>query len=304
MKLIDEIIATASDSESSLAGSLRKCLILAFELKNAKLKDWVEKELNGYSKDDAVPEYRIATLHSKGNFFGAGGTRLTNRPLPLVTLKVKDWDWLQSRLLQPIGAYEALKDAGLESNPKINWPPDLIAQYQCAFIDGFALSSAWQEVPISLILGLCEQVRNRLLRFALELRDELGRVDDRITAVPPTKVEAAIVNYIYGGTNVIAASASHFTQVGEIEVSPRDFNSLSAALMKLDIPRSEIEALKDAIESDKKTFGERTKDWLVHAGSKIGEAGLKMGIDVATSFIKIWLRKYFGYADNLGGVDL
>ena len=47
MKLVDEIIQMASDGKRSLADALRKCLILAFDLKNDKLKQWVEKELNG-----------------------------------------------------------------------------------------------------------------------------------------------------------------------------------------------------------------------------------------------------------------
>jgi AbiTii len=296
MKLIDEIIEMASDGQRSLADALRKCLILAFELKNDKLKQWTERELNGFRKDDPVPEYRKAALHSKGNFFGVGGSRLTNRPLPLSVLNVEDWDWLQSKLAQPIGAYEALKNAGVGANPRMNWPPDLIAQYQMAFVDGFALSSAWQEVPMSLVLGLCEEVRNRLLRFALEIRDELGRVDDRPAAVPPAKVEAAVVNYIYGGTNVIAASASGFTQIGNIEVCTGDFASLTRALTTLGIPMGDVNVLRNAIDRDGNVFGKRTKEWLAKVSGKIGEAGLKVGIDVSVAFVKAWLGKYFGGA--------
>jgi hypothetical protein len=43
MKLIDEIIQISSDGESPLADALRKCLILAFDLKNETLKQWVER---------------------------------------------------------------------------------------------------------------------------------------------------------------------------------------------------------------------------------------------------------------------
>src|SRR5207245_2489338 len=125
----------------------RKCLILAFELKNEKLKQWIEKELSGFDKDDEVPEYRKAMLYSKGNFSGPFGARVTNRPLPLGILETKHWDMLTSRLVQPIAAYEKLAAAGVDKNASINWPPDLIHHYQHSFIDGFALSSAWQEVP-------------------------------------------------------------------------------------------------------------------------------------------------------------
>jgi hypothetical protein len=48
MNQIDEVIATAADDKQPVSNVLRKCLILAFELKNEKLKTWVEKELNGF----------------------------------------------------------------------------------------------------------------------------------------------------------------------------------------------------------------------------------------------------------------
>jgi hypothetical protein len=54
---------------------------------------------------------------------------------------------------------------------------------------------------------LCEEVRNRLLRFALEIREELGQVGDKPKELLTTQVEAAVVNHIYGGMSVIAASA-------------------------------------------------------------------------------------------------
>jgi hypothetical protein len=47
MKLLNEIIDAATDTTQPVANILRKCLILAFELKNEKLKAWVEGELNG-----------------------------------------------------------------------------------------------------------------------------------------------------------------------------------------------------------------------------------------------------------------
>ena len=68
MKLVNEIIELASDGKQPLAKVLRKCLILAFDLKNDELKYWTEKELNGFDKDDELPPYRSVTLHSKGNF--------------------------------------------------------------------------------------------------------------------------------------------------------------------------------------------------------------------------------------------
>lgn len=45
--LLDDIIALATDNQQPLSVLLRKCLILAHELHNDLLKDWVKSELDG-----------------------------------------------------------------------------------------------------------------------------------------------------------------------------------------------------------------------------------------------------------------
>jgi hypothetical protein len=298
MKLVDEIIEMASEGRRSLADALRKCLILAFDLKNEKLKEWVEKELNGYDRDDEVPEYRKAILHSKGNFQGPFGAWLPQRPLPLAVIAKEHPGLLVSKLTQPIAAHEGASEH--EGQPVINWSPDLIARYQAKFIEDYVLVQAWQDVPPTVMIGLCEEVRNRLLRFGLEIREELGHVNDKPAAVPAAKVEAAVVNHIYGGVNVIAGSASDFTQIGNVIVRAGDFQSLANALLQLNVSNTDIQALKSAIEADSKTLGALTKKWLATLGTKLGKAGLQIGVEVATGYVKSWLSKYFGGIDVSG----
>jgi hypothetical protein len=290
MKLIDEIIQMASDGKTPIADGLRKCLVLSFQLKNDKLKEWVEKELNGFNKDDVVPKYREAMFHSKGNFSGPGGARATNRPLPIMILAREHWGLLTSRMAQPIGAYESLVVGGPKQGVSIAWPPDLIVEYQESFINGFALSSAWQEVPMSKVIGLCEEVRNRLLRFALEIKEEIGDGDGEPSAVPAAAVEAAVTNYIYGATNVIAGTATHFNQIGNVVIAAGDFEALANALTGLNIPQKKIKELRGAIEADHKGFGERTEGWL----KTVGKAGVKAGVAIGQEAVKDLLFQYFG----------
>jgi AbiTii len=141
MKLVGEIIDLASDGTKPLPDVLRKCLVLSFELKTEKLKVWVEKELNGFERDDELPRYRSALLHSTGNFSGPAGAWIPKRPLPLGVLEKKDRDFLvPTRLSQPIAAYD--QSGASKSNATIAWPPDLIGKYQAEFIQDYALSQA------------------------------------------------------------------------------------------------------------------------------------------------------------------
>ncbi len=135
MKLVNEIIEMAADGKRPVADALRKCLILSFELKNDRLKEWAEKELNGYCRDGAVPEYRCVALHSKGNFSGPDGAWIPQRPLHLGILEEKHRKWLTTKFAQPIATYD-VGSTDEKHNAVIPWPPDLIVHYQAKFIGG------------------------------------------------------------------------------------------------------------------------------------------------------------------------
>jgi hypothetical protein len=198
---------------------------------------------------------------------------------------------LINKLRQPIAAYERLSKGELNDNAKINWPPDLIHKYQFSFVDGYALSAVWQEVPISLIIGLCDEVRNRLLRFALEIKSEAG---EKPSSVPKEKLEMAVNNFIYGGVNVFGGTVGNLTQIGDISVSVGDFEALSKALFGMALPETEIDELKDAIEADHGSFGLRTKEWMIKAASFVGKGGAKAGAAIGTDVLKELLMQYFG----------
>ena len=54
--------------------------------------------------------------------------------------------------------------------------------------------------------GLLDTVSNRILSLALELREQLGTVDDKTEKLEPAGVDRSIVYHIYGGNDVIAAN--------------------------------------------------------------------------------------------------
>ena len=70
MKLLDEIVEGAVDDKVTLPSLLRKCLLLAHQLKNGKLRAWAEYELNGYQGEASLPEYRKVRIRALGNFLG------------------------------------------------------------------------------------------------------------------------------------------------------------------------------------------------------------------------------------------
>jgi hypothetical protein len=261
---------------------------------------WVEGELNGFSRDEDVPEYRKVHLYSKGNFQGPGGAWIPKRPLPMGVLEKHHREVLDPAILsEPLASYESASvTAQGKGELVLNWAPDLIVMYQTKFIPGYALAQAWQELSHGVVIAIVDSVRNRILRFALELREELGAVSGDPKELSPTKVDQAINTYIFGGTNVIAGVAKDFTQIGTIEISNGDLVGLSNALRTLGIAQNEIELATQAVLEDGKpkdrTLGARTADWVKAVGGKLGDAGLKIGTGAATQLITKWLLQYWG----------
>ncbi len=66
MKLLDELIELASNDKEPIGNVLRKCLILESQFPNDGFKAWIDREPDGYGKDDDVPSYRLVPARSYG----------------------------------------------------------------------------------------------------------------------------------------------------------------------------------------------------------------------------------------------
>jgi hypothetical protein len=218
MKLLDEIIDLAAADKGSVSTLLRKCLVLAHTLRNDRLKKWAEDELNGYEGDEGIPEYRKTAATAKGFFIGPYGSQINDQPIPPAALRKEHRRFAVSVVLrQPIASYERVDPDG---RFVIEWPADLTMVYQGKFFGGdYVLNRAWQEIPVAVFVGLIDTVRTRVLRLALELKDDLGAVSDDLNGLPKEKIDQHVIAYIFGGTNVIASS--NFAQIDRIDIWER-----------------------------------------------------------------------------------
>jgi hypothetical protein len=297
--LVDEIITVASSEAASVSTLLRKCLVLAHTLRNDRLKTWAESELNGYQGEDesSFPDYRKTPAYAKGIFIGAGGAYFKDQPIPAEALRKQHRHWAETVLLgQPIAAYERAES---HSSMIFPWPAGLTALYARTFFQGrYSLNRAWQEVPGSVIVGLIDTIKTRVLGFALELKDELGEVQDDPAELDRDTVDKTVINYIFGGTNVIASR--DFVQVDNVEITQGDWSALSEALThKLGVTPNAVTELKASLDDDAKEaptpgLGTRTTNWLKAFGKKAGDAALNVGIEVAKQEATKWIHGYLG----------
>ncbi|WP_407112296.1 hypothetical protein [Bradyrhizobium sp. LMG 9283] len=299
MKLLDDIIELAADNKEPIGNLLRKCLVLERQLKNEKFRAWLDLELDGYgSGNEDLPSYRVFSCINKGDFHGIT-VRMSGQPISLHVMTERDRKLLEKVYLhQPAASYEARP--GQDSDAALPWNPYLIAKYQTKiYQDGEpALMRAWQEIPGSVLVALLEQVRNRVLRFALDLKESLPEQAASAAIVPAEQVDQSVVNHIYGGNIIIASQAMNTVQVVHQNVALGDDRSLNNALEELGITPEGQSELQKALSHDKveetKALGEKTKQWLVDITKYAGKEGLKVGFELAKQTAIKWISQRYG----------
>ncbi|RWK60932.1 hypothetical protein [Mesorhizobium sp.] len=134
MSLLDDIIKAITETDEKTSSILRKCLVLAYQLKNDTLKAWVSKELNGYDRDEPdLPDFRRVGAPARGLFIGAF-QQINDQPIPSALLKPEHQHFAETAMLtQPLVAYEAQDPT---KNASIPWPANLVILYQSTFFDG------------------------------------------------------------------------------------------------------------------------------------------------------------------------
>ena len=173
MSTLTEVIRTATGRNNSISDVLRQCLVLAYELDNEALKTWIDHELNGYSNAEELPEYRKFHITAKGFFVGSFGSSINDQPLASHILDPEHRHWAElAYFMQPIAAYEEFTRERKKASRSaaIHWPASLTTRYQTKFFEDYVLNRAWQEIPSSAFYGLVDIVRNKTLKFALEIQ--------------------------------------------------------------------------------------------------------------------------------------
>jgi hypothetical protein len=298
-RLLDEIINAAVDDQQTLSVVLRKCLLLAHELKNEQLKGWANNELNGYNGSDNLPDYRIVEANAKGNFSGPFHAELRHYPIPAILLEEGHRHWAEKvHLGQAISAYQNAVSPADNNNLMYEWPSNLCLYYQSKLSNrGFVLVNAWLEVPKNVFVELLDTVRNRVLNMALELKTELGESLEigQVTPAQVAKANETISQNIFMGPSYFAANNSQVNvhNVSQhITVGNRD--ELDAVLATAGLNALDLKELSKAIEADKNTLGSRIGSWIKDHGPKVVAGGVKLTAEVGRTLLTEWLKQYFG----------
>ena len=157
---IKEIQNAANDNNVDVSVLLRKAKLIASELKQKSFIDWIDKELNGYSKNDKVPEYRIV----KGIPQGFNPYRGW---VPYIHTDAKSQEIISQRGIgQSVGQLEEiLKSKG--NHFEVKFPPDIAKLLR----EGIQMEVDLRlTIDRSEVSGILEHIRNAILDWSIELQ--------------------------------------------------------------------------------------------------------------------------------------
>ncbi len=151
----------ATNSNNKLSDLLREAKILAREIKDQKFLQWIDKELNGYDKNEQVPEYRIV----KGEPMGWNPYRGW---IPFIHKDPETQEVLSKRGVgQPIDELESLAGYKKRSdNLQMSYPVEI----QTKLSKSVGLTTKFTLFISSVaIYGILNAVRNKLIDWLIKL---------------------------------------------------------------------------------------------------------------------------------------
>lgn len=273
MGYLQDIIEEAVAKSTDLPRLLRLCMLLAQRLDYDPLGEWARKELNGYPTGLQVPDYRQLQVVNEGNFAGYWSGVF---PIPLSRLPADLQDAYAGQTFRESIA-EALdlvaRSGQSGSMLKVPWPLELALHATHEMVSGSQCVGAWKRISVSAVAGLLDQVKTRVLDFALQIEKDFPTAGEvgGTSVKPPEAVMTHVFNMTIGSVQNLAAGSSEITQVAGAQIATGDWHALKNTLVQHGIQAGEMEALEAAVKSDevggkKSALGPAVAGWLSKAG--------------------------------------
>ena len=287
------VIDSLTGGSSRVADTLRQSKILAHKIGLPEFRSWIDRELNGYSEDAELPLYRICKAQNLATLIGPGGV-VKNQVLPTSHLSKDIRSTLENIYFrQGVGELEAMAS---EDGMSSVWPASIVRSFgkTLKITEGGEIADVRSPVPKYAVQGVLDNVKNRLLDFALELQKQTspGAAVDNIDQ---TKARNMFNTFIIGNQNAV--------NVGERvdamqEVRAGDFESLQKHLQNSGVSAADIEWLRDAISSQAQPIqgdlGAKVNEWIGMMIKKAYDGAWKVSAQSAGNLIIDAMSKFFG----------
>lgn len=207
------------DESEPLAGLLRKCLLLGAETGSESLREWARMELNGFSSEDEVPDYRKVQGVPISMDSISGNTWAKNQLVDRMQLPEGAWQYVPEELVlrQPIEELERLaKQERLTlATPGLSYAQTIWNSQLGPFQTIVSLTHV---LPGSALAGIIGQIRTKLVDLVADLT-----ADTPMSELPGKDQVDAAVSHRLGHTY----NTTIQTAVGPVAIGPKAVASVA-----------------------------------------------------------------------------
>lgn len=201
-----KIIKELANNDISLDVALSRLLIIAYDLDNEELALWAENELNGYKKDDAVPNYRI--IHSSHFLYSGinGSFQVNSQPLPIEQFLPDIDEGIFSVCMKGgIATIEQSINGGDEHTFVRDFT---VLAGKIKKVSGIICTKIIQDIPTNEVQNILCCLKTTLMKIFIKLDKTYGCLDDmdietsNYDADLVKQTNAIINNYIYVNNSI------------------------------------------------------------------------------------------------------
>ncbi len=309
MNILTEITNLLADEKESLTNGLYKLKLLGARIKNEELLNWVNKELNGYDKDEELPEYRKTGGLLKGSLSN-GYYNMENQTIPTFNFPPELRDFVTKiEINQNISIVE---DFAYKKDDSVTLAlPAEISAFVMKYIKeynhtamGYSLYNAHILVSTKAYKDVIMKVRNHALDLTLTLENEMGyEVEIEEIIRKKEDINQIIHNYMtqnnitnIGDGNLVNTGDNNTISQNTV-IQKGNFDQLRQTLSQIGIEEEDIKELEDIVKDDntdveKQEFGDGVKGWLKKVTMKYWEKGKQLGLGAISSVAGSLISKF------------
>lgn len=169
------IIKDVANDAVNLTTSLNRLYLLASDISDTALMEWVESELKGYSSNDCIPEYR----RTRSNMFRYSGIancfQVTNATLQkeLIPDEIRK-TIIDVKISESVAAIEAHVAEGMDIKRDLGSLIGVIYETSGGEVQCTSLS---QIIPLSFYRNIFSEIKHKVLRELINLEKRYGCLD-------------------------------------------------------------------------------------------------------------------------------
>lgn len=281
--MIKELIKELTFDKISLNQALTRAKLIAYEIKNDDFKNWINKELNGYSSDDKLPDYRIIPCDIYAVIEGYGTKRMMPFDLSELDKDLKGKLYKMDAKQSVATIEEGLKNSGKEQYGYEDLPTPLVTMLREMSNNQF-ITAVKRRIQLSQASHILNLTKQKLIDTLLELNEAFPDLEDNYqnTTENQQKTSTIINNHIYGdNANSNIGVADSLTQ-SITSTFTKKIEQVLSDLQDIGVPKEDIEEVKSIVEkeTDKVKLGKRLMNWVAKMSSKAVEKGIELQVPV------------------------